>query len=64
VAAAELMIAFRQNDFNFAEYGDRIMAHELGKVLNLRRWLAKLVYPGWPPILLSIFFQIMSRVWP
>jgi flavin-dependent dehydrogenase len=64
VAAAELVVAFRLNDFGFAGYRDRIMAHELGKSLRLRYRTAKLTYLGWPPIVLNIFFQVMSRVWP
>jgi len=63
VAAAELVAAFRQNDFHFEGYRDRIMAHELGRALNLRRRLAKLTYRGWPPIVLNLFFQVMSRLW-
>lgn len=63
VAAAELVSAFGQNDFSFADYRDHIMAHDLGKALNLRRRLAKLTYPGWPPPLFNLFFQVMSRLW-
>ena len=64
VAAAELVAAFHRSDFSFAKYRDRIMAHELGKSLTLRYRLAKLAYPGWPPILLNLFFHVMSRLWP
>lgn len=64
VAAAELAAAFDRNDFGFADYRDHIMAHELGKSLDLRRRLAGLVYPGWPPIAISLFFEVMSRLWP
>ena len=64
VAASELMAAFRQNDFGFTGYRDRIMAHELGKSLNLRRRLARLIYPGWPSIAINLFFQVMGRIWP
>jgi flavin-dependent dehydrogenase len=64
VAAAELAVAFRQNDFSFARYRDHIMAHELGKELTLRHWLAQLAYPGWPPILFNLFCIVMSRLWP
>lgn len=63
VAAVELTSAFRHNDFNFAGYRDRIMAHELGKALNMRRWLARLLYPGWPPLVFNAFFQMMSHIW-
>jgi flavin-dependent dehydrogenase len=63
VAAAELVAAFRQNDFNFSGYRDHIMANELGKSLNLRLWLAKLAYLGWPPIAFNFFFQVMSHIW-
>jgi flavin-dependent dehydrogenase len=64
VAAAELATAFDKNDFGFANYRDHIMAHELGKSLVLRHRLARLVYPGWPPIAINLFFHVMSRVWP
>lgn len=64
VAAAELVAAFRDNDFGFARYTDHIQAHELGKSLKLRHRLAKLTYLGWPPIIFNLFFQVMSRVWP
>jgi flavin-dependent dehydrogenase len=63
VAAAELVSAFGRNDFGFAGYRDRILGHELGKSLNLRRRLAKLTYPGWPPVLFNLFFLVMSRLW-
>jgi flavin-dependent dehydrogenase len=63
VAAAELVTAFGHNDFGFAGYRGRVMAHDLGKGLSLRYWLAKLLYPGWPPFLLDLFFQVMSRLW-
>ncbi len=39
------------------------MGHELGKLLVLRYRLARLIYPGWPPIALNLFFQVMSRIW-
>jgi hypothetical protein len=39
------------------------MAHDLGKGLTQRYWLAKLIYPGWPQFLLSLFFQVMSHLW-
>jgi flavin-dependent dehydrogenase len=64
VAAAELAAAFRQGDLSFAGYRDHILAHELGKSLRLRRRLARLTYPGWPPLMFNIFFWVMSRVWP
>jgi flavin-dependent dehydrogenase len=64
VAAAELVAAFRQNDYSFAGYRDHIIVRELGKSLVLRRRLARLTYPGWPPILFNVFFQVMSRIWP
>jgi len=64
VAAAELAGALRRNDFGFAGYRDHILAHELGQTLKLRRRLARLTYAGWPPVLVNIFFQVMSRVWP
>jgi flavin-dependent dehydrogenase len=64
VAAAELVAAFGRKDFNFGGYRDRIMSHKLGKTLNLRQWLAKLLYRGWPPFMINLFFQVMSRVWP
>jgi hypothetical protein len=63
VAAAELVAAFRQNDFSFAGYRDHIMAHELGKALILRLRLAKFTYVGWPPVFLNLFFQVMRRLW-
>ncbi len=63
VAAAELVVAFRRNDFNFAGYRDRIMTHELGKSLILRYRLAKLIYRGWPPVVVNLFFRVMGRVW-
>ncbi len=62
VAAAELVAAFGHNDFGFAGYRDRVIAHDLGKGLTQRYWLAKLLYPGWPPFLLDLFFQVMSRL--
>lgn len=64
VVALELVTAFRQNDFRFDGYRDRIMVHGLGKSLNLRRRMAQLAYPGWPPALFNLFFQVMSRLWP
>jgi flavin-dependent dehydrogenase len=64
VAAAQLVAAFSQNDFGFAGYRDAIMAHELGKALNLRLRLARLTYLGWPPLFLNLFFQVMRRLWP
>jgi flavin-dependent dehydrogenase len=64
VAAAELAVAFRQNGFSFSGYRDHIMANELGKSLKLRLRLARLAYPGWPPIVFNLFFQVMSRIWP
>jgi flavin-dependent dehydrogenase len=64
VAAAELVHSFGRHDLSFAGYRDRIMAHELGKSLNLRRRLARLTYAGWPPILFNLFFKVMSHVWP
>lgn len=64
VAATELMTAFHQNDWGFGGYRDHIMAHGLGKVLNRRRWLAQLIYPGWPPIVGTLLIQVMSRVLP
>ena len=63
VAAAELVTAFTQDDFSFASYKDRLMSDELGKALVLRYRLAKLIYPGWPPIALNLFFQVISRIW-
>jgi flavin-dependent dehydrogenase len=63
VAAAELVTAFSHSDFGFAGYRDRVMAHDLGKGLTQRYWLAKLIYPGWPPFLLALFFQVMSYLW-
>jgi flavin-dependent dehydrogenase len=60
VAAAELVAAFGNNDFGFAGYRQRVMAHDLGKELTLRYWLARLIYPGWPPFLLDLFFLVMS----
>jgi len=63
VAAAELAAAFCRNDFGFAGYRDHVMAHAVGKGLTLRYRLAKLIYPGWPPFLLDLFFQVMSRFW-
>ena len=63
VAAAELVAAFGHNDFGFAGYRDHVMAHDLGKGLTQRYWLAKLIYPGWPPFLLALFFQVMSYLW-
>jgi flavin-dependent dehydrogenase len=60
VAAAELVAAFGHNDFGFAGYRDRILAHDLGKGLAQRYWLAHLLYPGWPPFLLDLFFLVMS----
>jgi flavin-dependent dehydrogenase len=63
VAAAELVAAFGHSDFGFAGYRDRVMAHDLGKGLTLRYWLAQLIYPGWPPFLLDLFFQVMSCLW-
>ncbi len=63
VAATELVIAFHHNDFGFASYRDRLMSHELGKLLVLRYRLARLIYPGWPPIAPNLFFQVMSRIW-
>jgi flavin-dependent dehydrogenase len=64
VAAAQLVAAFSRNDFSFTGYRDDIMAHELGKSLNLRLRLAKLTYLGWPPVFLNLFFRVMRRVWP
>jgi flavin-dependent dehydrogenase len=63
VAAAELVAAFEHNDFGLAGYSDRVLAHDLGKGLTQRYWLAKLIYPGWPPFLLNLFFQVMSHLW-
>jgi flavin-dependent dehydrogenase len=63
VAATELVSAFRQNDLGFVGYKDQIMAHNLGKSLNLRRRLAKLAYPGWTPTLFNLFFHVMCRIW-
>lgn len=63
VAAAEVAAAFQWNDFSFSGYRDHVLAHDLGKSLNLRRRLAMLTYRGWPPILFNFFFQVMSRVW-
>jgi flavin-dependent dehydrogenase len=63
VAAAELVTAFSHNDFDFAGYRDRVMAHDVGKGLTQRYWLAKLIYPGWPPFALDLFFQVMSYLW-
>ena len=63
VAAAELTAAFSHNDFGFAGYRARVMAHDLGKGLTQRYWLARLIYPGWPPFLLALFFQVMSYLW-
>jgi flavin-dependent dehydrogenase len=63
VAAAELVAAFSHSDFGFAGYHDRVMAHDLGKGLAQRYWLAKLIYPGWPQFLLALFFQVMSYLW-
>jgi flavin-dependent dehydrogenase len=64
VAAAELVAAFGQNDFGFSSYRRRIMDSGLGRSLALRYQLAKLIYVGWPPIAVNLFFQMMSRVWP
>ncbi len=55
--------AFSPNDFGFDGYRDRIMAHDVGKGLTQRYWLAKFIYPGWPPFLIAIFFQVMSYLW-
>jgi flavin-dependent dehydrogenase len=63
VAASELVSAFGHNDFSFAGYRDRILAHELGKSLVLRHRLARLVYPGWPSIVINLAIRAMSRVW-
>jgi flavin-dependent dehydrogenase len=62
VAAAELVIAFRQNDFGFAAYRRHIMADELGEWLVLRHRMARLMYLGWPPVVLNLFAQILSRL--
>jgi flavin-dependent dehydrogenase len=64
VAAAELVAAFDQNDFGFSGYRRRIMASGLGRSLALRYRLAKLIYVGWPPVVVNLFFQVMSHVWP
>jgi flavin-dependent dehydrogenase len=64
VAALELVTAFQHNEFRFDGYRERIMEGGLGKSLNLRRRLAKLAYPGWPPTLFNLFFQVMSCLWP
>ncbi len=63
VAAAELAAAFSRDDFGFDRYRARIMAHDVGKGLTQRYWLAKFIYPGWPPFLIAIFFQVMSYLW-
>jgi flavin-dependent dehydrogenase len=63
VAASELATAFHRNNFDFAGYRDRILAHELGKSLVLRHRLARVIYPGWPSMVINLFFQVMSRVW-
>jgi flavin-dependent dehydrogenase len=63
LAAAELVTAFGHNDLGFAGYHARVLAHDLGKGLTQRYWLAKLIYPGWPPFLISLFFQVMSYLW-
>jgi len=64
VAAAELVAAFGRNEFGFSGYRHRIVASGLGRSLELRHRLAKLIYVGWPPVVLNLFFQLMSRVWP
>lgn len=64
VAAAELVAAFRQNDFSFSDYRSHIMDYELGESLNLRHRLAKLIYAGWPPVFVNLFFLVMGRIWP
>jgi flavin-dependent dehydrogenase len=64
VAAAELVTAFRQDDLGFASYRRHIVADELGKWLVLRHQLARLMYLGWPPVVLNLFAQVMSRLWP
>jgi len=63
VAASQLAAAFRAGDFTFARYPAGIMAHQLGRGLNLRRFLARLAYPGWPPVMFHILFRVMGRLW-
>jgi flavin-dependent dehydrogenase len=64
VAAAELVAAFHQNDFSFSNYRNHIINHELGRSLDLRYRMAKLIYAGWPPIFIDLFFLVMGRIWP
>jgi flavin-dependent dehydrogenase len=62
VAASQLAAAFDAGDFTFARYPACIMAHELGRGLNLRRFLARLAYPGWPPVMFTMLFRVMGRL--
>jgi flavin-dependent dehydrogenase len=62
VAATQLAMAFSQNDFAFANYRKRIMAHNLGRWLNARRLIAGLLYAGWPPPVFQLSFWVLSRL--
>jgi len=58
-AAAAIADAFARDDFRFADYRERLLAHPLFKQLNIRTWLARYAYLLNYPIVVRIGWSLM-----
>jgi len=64
LAAAELQAGFTRGDLSFVGYRQRLLADELGKGLRWRVYFARFAYRPWPPMLIDLFFNLWSRLYP
>ena len=58
-AAAAIADAFARDDFRFADYRERLLAHPLFKQLNIRTWLARYAYLLNYPIVVRVGWSLM-----
>ena len=58
-AAAAIADAFARDDFRFADYRQRLLAHPLFKQLNVRTWLARYAYLLNYPIVVRLGWSLM-----